>query len=1264
MNHTISLISTVYNRAPFLGHAIDSVLAQTYGNFELLIWDDGSTDGSLEIAQAYAQQDERIRVFAAPHQGRSAALQAVHAEATGDYLGWIDSDDALSPTALEETVTVLKAKPQVGMVYTDYHVMDAQGHLKQKGVRCQIPYSPERLLQDFMTFHFRLIRRTAFEAVGGIDVSIPVAVDYDLCLRLSEVTKIEHLQRSLYQYRVHAHSISQAEQLRQISWSKESISRALSRRGLAAEWAVEVFVIPSAQGMQGRFSLVRVDKRMVSSLPPWVRWVGRALTMVHLSTTIASNPAWAMPIPNADGTGTQVNVNGNQFDISGGTLSSDGSNLFHSFEQLNLDANQIANFVSQPNIQNILGRINGGNASIIDGLLQVSGGNSNLFLLNPSGILFGNNASLNVPAAFNVSTADGIQFGNGWFSATGTNNYLSLNGAPIGFAFSNAQPSPIINAGNLTVNTGQDLSLLAGSVVSTGQLNAPGGEVTVSSIPGSSYVQLGQPGQLLSLKVLPLSNSATQPNAGSLPTVALPQLLTGIGPVEASGITVGSDGKVRLTGSDVAVNHGDVAVKSATTRTAVLSATHNLSLVESQIQTAHDLKLSALNTVTVRDSAANAVNIQAGNNLTIQGNQGIDIFALNALTSSSAPTFESGGNLDLMSDGLITADANFESQGNIAFLNLDRSSGDFINQGLTTLQSAGVVDLGNYTGVSLKVEANGSIRAGDITITEASSSGISSADPDYFTLKNYPTLILRAGLTEPASIISVGNVTAHSGVVDLSSNGNIFTGNIDVSSIEVGERGGSIQLEAFNVFTGDLNASAPNPVTLIPFGNGFGAGYGFESMDDAGNISVEATNLLRTGTIDAHSKSGNGGDVEIVATDAILGNINTSGSTDPTRTEFFGDGGDFPETFTFSGGNVTITTNEPLQVGTIDADGVVPGTVTINELGFPKPEEPPISDGNGNLATGNPDTPSSDRKGETDLPGLPSTDSREGLDGLPPSNTRGETDGSESSPSDSQGKAVPNLDELDSFTLTDVVISDPTDELLDVPAFSREELERVRTNHLNFLKARRLAGKKMTAQEIASLLDIPLEVAELAVLLPVGEDIKVSNSGDDGLLENRVIHTNSSDITVPGDWKCWIDPICIATAVVGATIVVVWEGGKLVVRVVDKAGKVYVEKSGEAAEAIHRHFFPAKTSKNNAEKHKHGSGKNAQHGKKEVPESLKKQLKKLKDELANLNANQGSKKEKVKIKNKIRNIEREIERIIKGQNHSQKAKGSNGQSKN
>ena len=118
------------------------------------------------------------------------------------------------------------------------------------------------------------------------------------------------------------------------------------------------------------------------------------LVALGLAASIHQKPLSAQPITSApDGTGTVVTQDGNRFDIHGGSLSGDGANLFQSFQQFGLSDGQIANFLSNPQIRNILGRVTGGDASLINGLIQVSGGNSNLFLINPAGIVFGPNAT-------------------------------------------------------------------------------------------------------------------------------------------------------------------------------------------------------------------------------------------------------------------------------------------------------------------------------------------------------------------------------------------------------------------------------------------------------------------------------------------------------------------------------------------------------------------------------------------------------------------------------------------------------------------------------------------------------------------------------------------------------------------------------------------------------------------------------------------------------------------------------------------------------
>ncbi|MDY6784628.1 MAG: CHAT domain-containing protein [Cyanobacteriota bacterium] len=282
----------------------------------------------------------------------------------------------------------------------------------------------------------------------------------------------------------------------------------------------------------------------------WLRFFLSGLVISGFHLTLNPPRARARPIvPSADSTGTLVIPNGNTIDINGGTLSGDGSNLFHSFTQFGLSPTQIANFLAAPQIQNILGRVTGGKPSLINGLIQVTGGNSNLYLMNPAGIIFGQSATLNVPADFFATTATGIGWGQNWFNAFGNNNYSNLNGNPNTFAFDLTQPNAIINAGDLTVARGQNLTLLGGTVVNTGTLTAPDGQITLASIPGSRLVKISQPGSLLSLEIEPPRD--LQGQIIPFNSIDLPQLLTQT--TTDTGLTVNANNTVTETASGVEI---------------------------------------------------------------------------------------------------------------------------------------------------------------------------------------------------------------------------------------------------------------------------------------------------------------------------------------------------------------------------------------------------------------------------------------------------------------------------------------------------------------------------------------------------------------------------------------------------------------------------------------------------------------------------------------------------------------------------------------
>lgn len=240
----VSIVIPVYNREKYLGIAVESVLRQTYQDWELIISDDGSTDSSLEMALFWANHDSRIKVLTAKHKGAVHALIAGFNAAKGEFIGQLDSDDLLEPEAVELTVKALDKHPEWGMVYTNYRDIDEQGQLTRIGWRCSILYSKQTILTAFMTFHFRLIRKSVYEKVGGFNADFDRIEDYELCLRLSEITEIGKIDQFLYQYRHHSNSLKSTARLEIIMLAQKVIELALERRGLNDTYRLNVVYNP------------------------------------------------------------------------------------------------------------------------------------------------------------------------------------------------------------------------------------------------------------------------------------------------------------------------------------------------------------------------------------------------------------------------------------------------------------------------------------------------------------------------------------------------------------------------------------------------------------------------------------------------------------------------------------------------------------------------------------------------------------------------------------------------------------------------------------------------------------------------------------------------------------------------------------------------------------------------------------------------------------------------------------------------------------
>ena len=192
--------------------------------------------------------------------------------------------------------------------------------------------------------------------------------------------------------------------------------------------------------------------------------------------------------------GTQVSNEGNVAEITGGETR--GDNLFHSFEDFSVTTGNEAFFNNAESIDNIFSRVTGGNISNIDGLIRANG-SASLFLINPAGIMFGENASLGLGGSFYGSTADSILFEGGEFSADLDNPPLLTVNAPIGFSFRD-NPEDINNDGaTLRVRPEQTLGLLGGNLnFDDGLIGGIGGNVELGSLSESGTVDLNEDGSL------------------------------------------------------------------------------------------------------------------------------------------------------------------------------------------------------------------------------------------------------------------------------------------------------------------------------------------------------------------------------------------------------------------------------------------------------------------------------------------------------------------------------------------------------------------------------------------------------------------------------------------------------------------------------------------------------------------------------------------------------------------------------------------------
>ena len=242
----ISVVMPAYNAAPFIGEAIQSVLNQTLRQFELIIIDDGSNDGTGDIAHDYAAQDSRIRVIPGEHKGAGHAMNLGIEVARADWVAVMHSDDVALPQRLERQYEAAQQQPEVVIWGTDGYHINAKGevlsHFRVGPLtveECQAEREKNRVVQCIHPTV--LLRRDVLQAVGGYDPTLRVCEDIELFDRMMVHGPLVTIPEPLLGYRIHGSSLSMKHYFEQLTLSHFVSARQQHRQETGEELLLEDF---------------------------------------------------------------------------------------------------------------------------------------------------------------------------------------------------------------------------------------------------------------------------------------------------------------------------------------------------------------------------------------------------------------------------------------------------------------------------------------------------------------------------------------------------------------------------------------------------------------------------------------------------------------------------------------------------------------------------------------------------------------------------------------------------------------------------------------------------------------------------------------------------------------------------------------------------------------------------------------------------------------------------------------------------------------
>ena len=274
MSLRVSALVATYNGERFLGETLESILAQRLPPVEILVCDDGSTDSTRELIE---RAGPRVRLLTQENQGVSSARNRAAAEASGDFLAFLDQDDLWDPDLLQNLAPRLEANPEWALVYSDSRIIDAEAEVH--GRRGEfLHYREGRVFQhllggNFIPLETTVLRAEVFKELGGFRSQFRLLEDLDLCLRASRIRPIGFCPQVLASYRIHDRNLSYQRLAMEEEWvrilEELAASRALFSEGVEAKIRSEL------ARRCGELAWKLLRRGEIAAADPWIEGCGK-----------------------------------------------------------------------------------------------------------------------------------------------------------------------------------------------------------------------------------------------------------------------------------------------------------------------------------------------------------------------------------------------------------------------------------------------------------------------------------------------------------------------------------------------------------------------------------------------------------------------------------------------------------------------------------------------------------------------------------------------------------------------------------------------------------------------------------------------------------------------------------------------------------------------------------------------------------------------------------------------------------------------------